>query len=92
MEYDPNLKIPFSTPQIAIKNMNQQRAFGKLCSTKNNIGLALLRLESLIPQNQPLEISDDNNHTWFIKPFLPQWWPLKDETSINEKETKEKNA
>lgn len=49
------------------------RPLGKFCSGIHNIGLGLVRLDTL-DATEPLEARFEDQ-TWRLRPFLPAWWP-----------------
>ncbi|KAJ2955869.1 hypothetical protein NQZ79_g8201 [Umbelopsis isabellina] len=57
-----------------------KRPVGKFGSGIHNIGLALMRLDSA-QKDDAGYIIDEAGSDLRIKPFIPKWWPVEDESS-----------
>lgn len=82
MSIDRDYTMP-SLPSIQadIKPLEgAKRPAGKFGSGIHNIGLALMRLDSAQKDNAEF-IIDEAGSDLRIKPFIPEWWPIEDESS-----------
>ncbi|KAG5437744.1 hypothetical protein PCANB_000457 [Pneumocystis canis] len=83
LEYTPCEKI--STPlksSIIVREDARQKSIGKFCSGIGNIGLGLVRLDSVFNEHEKYKKclinyidNNNNNLTIGVKAFQPWWWP-----------------
>ncbi|EMR09208.1 hypothetical protein PNEG_02544 [Pneumocystis murina B123] len=84
LKYIPSLKFYFPVQATNIvREDSTEKNVGKFCSGIGNIGLGLMRLDSVFNQSEQHKYiihhtdQDNNNHIIGVKAFHPWWWSEK---------------
>jgi hypothetical protein len=72
--------LPSTQADIKPLEEGKKRAVGKFGSGIHNIGLALMRLEAAQAEGAQFAV-DEAGSDLRIKPFIPSWWPVDEESS-----------
>ncbi|CAO3660425.1 unnamed protein product [Umbelopsis ramanniana] len=72
--------LPSTQADIKPVDEGKKRAVGKFGSGIHNIGLALMRLEAAQAEGAQFAV-DEAGSDLRIKPFIPSWWPVDEESS-----------
>ena len=83
--YPTNIDIRASVNRALDKAILRPRGHGKLLSSYQGVGLALMRLEHVEGVEKgdltlEFDVSQgDNKETWRVSHWWPDWWPKKSE-------------
>ncbi|ODV61160.1 Iba57p ASCRUDRAFT_13528 [Ascoidea rubescens DSM 1968] len=75
---------PFENSTVKPKRRRKSPA-GTILAVKGNIGLAMIKLDEFSSPNKnfyitPISIEDKLEQKVYIKAFVPEWWPIEEES------------
>ncbi|KAK9695322.1 ccr4 associated factor [Basidiobolus ranarum] len=69
------LELPQPTQDVVVDGAKNSRNNGKFCGGVHNIGLALVRLETLQKPDIRFYMKSANDKLLNVYPTIPNWWP-----------------